>query len=327
MNAPMKRLLTGVVVSTAIVSSSVSIVQANERLLIGSTSSSSSHYGYFVAVNQIINAELEGVSTSVAETGATVDNLRRLSRNQIDMGLVTTNTGFHAYSGLGDFENRPIDTRLLWVYTVAPQNVAVREDAGVSSLADLEGVRLNPGITGSASESTTESVMETLGIMPDYVRGSTTDVVDSIKDGRIQGYVKSGVGDRLDGSTMDIATFTPIDVLSLSDEQANTLRTEMPDVAVVDIPEGAAEGLPAYTTWAFGVAVHAHPDMDEETAYQITKAVMENPEPQANAFPAVEDVDLAQMTLDVGTVPLHAGAARYFEEQGMKIPDALQPAE
>lgn len=327
MNAPMKRLLTGVVVSTAIVSSSVSIVQANERLLIGSTSSSSSHYGYFVAVNQIINAELEGVSTSVAETGATVDNLRRLSRNQIDMGLVTTNTGFHAYSGLGDFEKRPIDTRLLWVYTVAPQNVAVREDAGVSSLADLEGVRLNPGITGSASESTTETVMETLGITPDYVRGSTTDVVDSIKDGRIAGYVKSGVGNRLDGSTMDIATFTPINVLSLSDEQANTLRTEMPDVAVVDIPEGAAEGLPAYTTWAFGVAVHAHPDMDEETAYKITKAVMENPEPQANAFSAVKDADLAQMTLDVGTVPLHAGAARYFEEQGMEIPDALQPAE
>lgn len=101
----------------------------------------------------------------------------------------------------------------------------------------------------------------------------------------------------------------------------------MPDIAVVDIPEGAADGIPAFTTWAFGVAVHAHPDMDEETAYQITKAVMENLEPQANAFSAIKDADLAQMTLDVGTVPLHAGAARYFEEQGMDIPDALQPVE
>ncbi|MDN3519119.1 TAXI family TRAP transporter solute-binding subunit [Aquisalimonas lutea] len=321
----MKTLLTAAAASAAILTAAA--VPAQERLLIGSTSSSSSHYGYFVAVNQIINSELDGVSSSVAETGATVDNLRRLSRDQIDMGLVTTNTGYHAYAGQGDFADRAVDSRLLWVYTVAPQNVVLREDAGVESLDDLDGVRLNPGITGSATESTTEAVLETLGIAPEYVRGSTTDVVASIKDDRIAGYVKSGVGNRLDGSTMDIATFTPIEVLSLSDEQAATLRREMPDIAVVDIPEGAGEGIPAYTTWAFGVAVHAHPDMDEETAYQIVKAVMENPEPQANAFSAVKDADLAEMTLEVGTVPLHAGAARYFEEQGMEIPDALQPAE
>ncbi|WP_163559289.1 TAXI family TRAP transporter solute-binding subunit [Halomonas sp. NO4] len=321
----MKTLLTAAAASAALLTAAA--VPAQERLLIGSTSSSSSHYGYFVAVNQIINSELDGVSSSVAETGATVDNLRRLSRNQIDMGLVTTNTGYHAYAGQGDFADRAVDSRLLWVYTVAPQNVVLREDAGVESLAELDGVRLNPGITGSATESTTEAVLETLGIAPDYVRGSTTDVVDSIKDGRIAGYVKSGVGNRLDGSTMDIATFTPIEVISLSDEQAETLRSEMPDIAVVEIPEGAGDGIPAYTTWAFGVAVHAHPDLDEETAYQIVKAVMENPEPQANAFSAVKDADLAEMTLEVGTVPLHAGAARYYEEQGMTIPDALQPAE
>ena len=326
MKTPIKMMLTAMAASVGLLTAA-SAVQANERLLIGSTSSSSSHYGYFVAVNQIINSQVDGVSASVAETGATVDNLRRLGRNQIDMGLVTTNTGYHAYAGLEDFDGRPVDSRLLWVYTVAPQNVVMREDAGVTTLEELEGVRFNPGITGSATEKTTEAVMRTLGISPDYVRGSTSDIVDAMKDGRVMGSAKSGVGDRLDGSSMDIATFTPISVLSLSDEQAETLRTEMPDVAIVDIPDGAGDGIPAYTTWAFGVAVHAHPDLDEETAYQIVKAVMENPEPQANAFSAVRDADFAGMTLEVGTVPLHAGAARYFEEQGHEIPDALKPAQ
>ncbi|OUE39662.1 TAXI family TRAP transporter solute-binding subunit [Billgrantia desiderata] len=324
MKPTLKTLLAAAVSTTFL---TAGMAQANERLLIGSTSSSSSHYGYFVAVNQIINSQVEGVSASVAETGATVDNLRRLGRHQIDMGLVTTNTGYHAYAGQEDFDGRPVDSRLLWVYTVAPQNVVMRQDAGVSTLEDLEGVRFNPGITGSATEKTTEAVMRTLGISPNYVRGSTTDIVDAMKDGRVMGSAKSGVGNRLDGSSMDIATFTPISVLSLTDEQAATLREEMPDVAIVDVPEGAGEGIPAYTTWAFGVAVHAHPDLDEETAYRIVKAVMENPEPQANAFSAVRDADLTQMTLEVGTVPLHAGAARYFEEQGLEIPDALRPVE
>ncbi|ALM53272.1 TAXI family TRAP transporter solute-binding subunit [Halomonas huangheensis] len=307
--------------------SAVSVAQAEQRLLIGSTSSSSSHYGYFVAVNQLINEYVEDVNSSVAETGATVDNLRRLSRDQIDMGLVTTNTGYQAYAGQGDYSSRPVDSRLLWVYTVAPQNVVLRQDAGVSSMAGLEGVRLNPGITGSSTEATTEAVFETLGIAPDYVRGSTSDVVDSIKDDRIAGYVKSGVGKRLDGSTMDIATFTDVAVLSLDEQQAETLRSEMPELAVVDIPEGAAQGVPAYTTWAFGVAMHASPSLDEETAYQIVKAVMEHPDPQANAFAALEGEDMAEMTLSVGSVPLHPGAARYFEEQGYEIPEALTPVE
>lgn len=321
----MKTLLTAMVASATVLAAAT--LHADERLLIGSTSSSSSHYSYFVAVNQIINNQVEGISSSVAETGATVDNLRRLGRDQIDMGLVTTNTGYHAYAGEEDFEGRPVDSRLLWVYTVAPQNTVMRQDAEVETFADLNGVRFNPGITGSATEKTTEAVMRTLGIEPDYVRGSTTDMVDAMKDGRVMGSVKSGVGERLDGSSMDIATFTPISVLSLDQEQADTLRSEMPDVAIVDVPEGAAEGIPAYTTWAFGVAVHAHPDMDGETAYQIVKAVMENPEPQVNAFAAMQDADMAKMTLEVGTVPLHVGAARYFEEQGYDIPDALQPVQ
>ncbi|MBN8413396.1 TAXI family TRAP transporter solute-binding subunit [Halomonas denitrificans] len=301
--------------------------QAEDQLLIGSTSTSSSQYGYFVAVGQIINQKVEGVRASVVETGATVDNLRRILRGQLDMGLVTTNVGYHAYSGEGEFADRPVDNRLLWVYSAAPQNVVMREDAGVSSLTDLNGVGLNPGITGSATEATTLAVMETLGISPDYVRGSTTDVVAGVKDNRIAGYVKSGVGNKLDGSSMDVATFTPIQVLSLDEDQANTLREQMPDISVVDIPEGAAEGMPAYTTWSFGLAMHSSPDLDEQMAYDIVKAVMENPDPQVSALANLANVDIAELTLESGTVPFHPGAARYFEEQGYEIPDHLQPVE
>lgn len=301
--------------------------QAEEQLLIGSTSTSSSQYGYFVAVGQIINQHVDGVRTSVVETGATVDNLRRILRNQVDMGLVTTNVGYHAYAGEGEFEGRPVDNRLLWVYSQAPQNVVMREDAGVTSMAELDGARLNPGITGSATEATTIAVMETLGLAPEYVRGSTTDVVAGVKDNRMAGYVKSGVGEKLDGSSMDIATFTPIQVLSLSDEQTEILSEQMPDISVVNIPEGAADGVPAYSTWSFGLAMHSSPDLSEETAYQIVKAVMENPEPQVSALANLADVDIAELTLSSGTVPFHPGAARYFEEQGYEIPEHLMPSE
>ncbi|QGZ34538.1 TAXI family TRAP transporter solute-binding subunit [Stappia indica] len=299
---------------------------AQEKLLIGSTSASSSHYGYFVSVAKLVNEKAEGLEASVVETGATLDNLRRIERGQVDLGLVTTNVAQHAHAGTNEFDGRPMKLGLLWVYTGAPQNVIVRQDAEVGSLAELKGVRFNPGIKGSATESTTEAVFEALGLSADYVRGSTTDVVDMIKDNRVAGYVKSGAGTKLDGSTLDIATFTPIKVLGLTDEQKAVLAEKMPDVSIVDVPAGAADGIPAYSTWSFGVGAAAGPALSEEAAYKIVKAVMEDKEAQGAALASVKGADLAQLTLQYATIPLHPGAARWYREQGIEIPARLQPA-
>ncbi len=320
----MKRLATALAI-TCLAAGSAGAQDTD--LLFGSTSASSSHYGYIVAVGQLLNEKAEGLRANVVETGAALDNIRRMERGQMDLGIITTNVAQHAVAGTDEFDGRPQDLMLLWVYTGAPQNVVVRTDSGVTSLDGLKGVRFNPGIRGSATEATTEAVFDTLGLSADYVRGSTTDIADAIKDNRVAGYVKSGSGNKVDASTMDVATFTDIAILGLSPEQVETLRAEMPDVSIVDVPAGAAGSLPAYTTWSFGVGVAAPASMDEETAYKIVKAVMEDTEAQANAMASLKDESLADMTLQFGTIPLHPGAARWFEEQGIDLPAKLKPAE
>lgn len=296
---------------------------AKDKLLIGSTSASSSQYAYLVALSQLINSKVPNVESSVVETGATVDNLRRMDRKQIDLGLVTTNVTYHAYVGEGVFEGKKIDNRMLFVYSPAPQNVVVRADSNVGALADLAGKRFNPGLKGSATEKTAEAVFKLLGIAPDWVRGSTTDIVNTIKDNRAIGYVKSGAGLKLDGSSLDIATFTPVKVLGLNAEQKKLIAEKMPDIAVVDIPAGAADGIPAYSTWSFGLAITATPAMPEETAYQIAKAVFEDKTVQVGALASLKGIDLMKLTLEQSTVPLHPGVVRYLKEAGATIPARL----
>jgi TRAP transporter TAXI family solute receptor len=298
---------------------------AQQKLLIGSTSSSSSQYGYFVAVSQIINSQVKGVDSSVVETGATVDNLRRIQRNQIDLGLVTTNTGYQAYAGTGIFKDKPVKERLLWVYANAPQNVIVRKDSGIADLAGLTGKKFNPGLRGSSTEKTSEAVFNLLGIKIDPVRGSTSDIVNAIKDNRAAGYVKSGAGVKLDGSSLDIATFTPIRVLSLNDAQAQKIEKDMPDLGIAHVPAGAADGVPAYTTWSFGLAVVARADLPDDVAYKIVKAIMEDKSVQANALAELKGANIAKLTIDYGSLPLHAGAAKYLREKGYTIPARIAP--
>ncbi len=213
--------------------------------------------------------EIDGLSASVVETGATLDNIKRMSRGQVDLGLVTTNTVQHAATGTNAFEGDAQDLTLLWVYVNAPQNVIVRADADLTDLVGLNGVRFNSGIRGSSTEATTEAVFAALGLSADYARGSTTDVVGAIKDNRMAGYMKSGAGNKLDGSTMDIATSTDITVLGLTDAQTDMLAADKPDTSVIDIPGGAADGIPAYRTWSFGVGVaRPRPKIKEEGVHE-----------------------------------------------------------
>jgi TRAP transporter TAXI family solute receptor len=316
-----KAIHSACIVAVALLASTAATAQ--QKLLIGTTSSSSSHYGYFVAVSQVINLKVKNVNTSVVETGATLDNLRRMDRKQVDFGLVTTNVMHNAATGTGEFAGKPLNAKLLWVYSIAPQNVVVRADAGVKSLSDLNGKRLNPGLKGSASEKTSEAVFKVLGIAPDYARGSTGEIVAAIKDNRAVGYVKSGAGLLLDASSREIATFTPVNIIGLSAAEKQKVEKAMPELSMVDVPAISSLNIPAFTTWGFGVGAASGPDMDEETAYQIVKAVCEDKEVQANAFAEVKGVDLVEMTIKYATTPLHPGAVRYFRERGAQIPARL----
>lgn len=252
-----------------------------------------------------------------------MDNLRRMSRNQIDLGLVTTNVMHTANAGKGAFEGNPHSGRLLWIYSIAPQNMVMRKDAGIQTVADLNGKRVNPGLKGSASERTSEAVFELLGVEPDYIRGSTGEIVDAIKDSRAIGYVKSGAGLKLDSSSQEIAAFTPVDVITLNEEQQALLRENMPELSLVDVPADEEYGIDAYTTWGFGLAVAATGDLDEETAYQIVKTAHEDKTRQVAALADLEGVDIAEMTLQYASSPLHPGAIRYFKEIGLEVPEHL----
>jgi len=296
---------------------------AAQKMLIGSTSASSSHYGYFVAVSQVINEKVAGLDTSVVETGATVDNLRRFARKQIDLGLVTTNVQSQAYFGKQSFKDKPVKSKLLWVYVIAPQNAIVRKDSGITAFSGLVDQRFNPGLKGSATEKTSEAVFKVLGIQPDYVRGSTTDIVTAVKDNHIKGYVKSGAGLKIDASSRDISTFTPITILSLTEDQTAKIKSALSEVSIVDVPAGAGPGVGAYTTWGFAVACSAGLDLDEDTAYKIVKAICEDKTVQAAAMSSVKGADFVAMTLKYATSPLHPGAIKYFKEVGVSIPDRL----
>ena len=297
---------------------------AQERIALGSTNAQSSHYAYFAALAGLLNDETD-LQASVVETGATVDNLRRMERGQLDAGLITTNTLYQAYNGQGEFEDGPIQSKLLWAYSLAPQLVIVRQDAGIESVEDLAGQRFGPGQRGSSTEATSEQVMSLFGIAPEWVRGSNSELANEIKDDRLAGFIKSAVGTKFDPLTTDIATLTPLKVLPISEEQADMIRENLPELSIVEQPADVQQAADApYLAWGFMIGVGARPDLSDDVAYQMTKAAIEDETVQQSAFADLKGNSIPELTLEYATSPLHPGAIRAYEEAGFEVPDRLR---
>ena len=66
----------------------------------------------------------------------------------------------------------------------------------------------------------------------------------------------------------------------------------------------------------------AREDVPEETVYDLTKLIWENLAVLREIHGATQSMSFERALQGV-TIPLHAGALKFYKEQGLDIPDAL----
>jgi TRAP transporter TAXI family solute receptor len=177
---------------------------AQERIAYGTTRTQSSTYTYAVAAAKSINTVSgDKVSVTVISTGGAVDNLGRMSKGQIKLGLGNMASVYQAYNGIGKFKGKKMGKlRGLWLYQRSIQPYIVRQDSGIDTLEGLQGKSWSAGQRGSATASIVSQTLDVLNIKPDYYNASLSDALKAIKDGRSVGYVKAMKGTSLDSATI-----------------------------------------------------------------------------------------------------------------------------
>ncbi len=303
-----------------------------QYLFFGASAATSSHYAYVVGATKAINKYVPGVKANVVETGASVDNIKRIRAGEIDIAIGSMKVMYEAREGLSRWKDAPMeDLRLLWLYAVGIDFIVVREDSGVTKLEDLNGKKFNAGIRGSASEATTKQMFDILGIKPIYHVGATSDAVKAIKDNRIVGYVKTGVGTQLDASTLDIMTLTKLRLIPLTRQHMDKISAAVPYMSFITIPAGGIKAVPSqgeYSMWGRPIGVMCSKRIPEDLAHKLVNGIIKGKEYQAAAWPAIKDIDMVQDPADLTLIPLHKGALRAYRDLGAKnIPAAAIPPE
>lgn len=314
--------------------------------LMGSTRVTSSHYPPAVAVGEAINKWAPDVNVTVIATGASHDNLKRLRKRDLDIGMVTTPEGAAmSYMGVRKYKTPDKTLRWMFLYAQSINFEIVRADSGVYKLTDLNGKKFHAGGIGFGSTYNIMESLKALGIKPDYFIGSLSDAVAAIKDNRAIGYSKSSAiweekgksVSQLDGTTVNIKTRTPVRIISFTEEEIKVALKTIPGLSYGHIPAGNIRGLennPAVTGFVNSVGCYGTTRIPQEIGYQIQKAVVEHWEHVCSGFPPSKHYDPVKDTLKSGLVtaeacglPLHSGTVQYFEEIGVKVPSILIPPE
>ena len=294
------------------------------------------YYPVGVALATITKSRLHadhGISLAAISSAGSLENIKLMRDNQAQFALLQGVFGAWAWNGEG-----PVRNPQTWLRSISAmwQNVEhfallseFVADGTLADLGKLDGQRYVLGERNSGAEHTGAYILDSLGI--DYRRnldlaymgyGATAD---AIQDGNIVGMnIPAGVpvsaitrawavlGDRLT-------------VLGVTDEELSKINARYPLWDYYDIRPGT------YPSQGTAVRSIAHPnvlavraDVPDETVYQVTKAMWEN-------LPALKEIHRATTDMKPGLAlkglgaPLHPGAARYYREQGLTIPDHLSP--
>lgn len=301
---------------------------ARTFLNIGTTNKTSILYPYYVNLINLFKKYAPDLKPTIIETGASVDNIKRLAQKQIDIGMTIDSTAYEAYNGKGLWEGKPVSNlRSVLIFALNTVPYVVTEESGVTNPADLTGKSVFPGMRGSGNEAQCEAIFDALGIKPNWFRGSLTDAADAMKDRRVICANKTSSGKTPDATFIELQTFIRLRTLEWTEEQVAKVQEKYPYFKTAIQPAGSLNAQTKDTiTWALLLGDVALAEFPEEAIYQYVKAIFQGKDEQAKVYSVAGETDFVQATLDMG-IPLHAGTVRYFKEIGVKIPENLIPPE
>jgi len=254
-------------------------------------------------------------------TGGSNANINAIRAGDMDMGVAQSDWQYHAYHGSAVHEEAGPFEGLRAVFSVHPEpfTVLARTDAGIKTFDDLKGKRVNVGNPGSGQRGTMEVVMAAKGMtMDDFTLASelkSAEQSQALCDNKVDAIIFT-VG-HPNGSIQEATTSCESNLVAVDGPEVQKLADDNAYYSTTVIPGGMYNGNPDDTP-TFGVRATfvSSTNTDEETVYQIVKAVFDNFDRFKSLHPAFANLQESEMISASLSAPLHDGAARYYRERG-----------
>ncbi len=332
------KILSRVLVTTAVAVSLVGTLNAapkEKKYIIATASTGGTYYPVGVGIATIASLKLakkHKMTFSAMTSAGSSENINMIDKGEVNFAIIQGLFGSMAWQGKGKYEGKPKtnlrSVSMLWQnveqFTVYKKYA---KTGNIMDLKNLYGERFSIGGRNSGSRVSAETIMKALGI--DYNKMNIqylgySPSSTALQDGKIVG-MNTPSGPPTSAVTNAFATIgaDKIKVLEFNSDNLKKIDKSYPVWTPFVIKAGTYPGQKSdIHTIAQPNLLVVTKDTPEETVYLLTKTIYEN-------LPFLHSVHKATMAMSlqkaiVGLpMPLHPGAAKYYREQGIKIPDSL----
>ena len=290
------------------------------KLTMGTGGTGGTYYQFGSIISRYIG-DNAGSSCIAVSTDGSKANIVGIASGDYQLGTVQSDVMAYAWNGTNTFatDGKVSSFRVIGgLYAEAVQIITM--DASIKSVADLKNKSVSIGAPGSGVYFNAIDVLGAAGlteqdIKPQYQ--SFNDSVESLKDGKIDAaFIVAGAPTP---AVTELMTSSNAYLVPIDGEIASKIMADCPYYTEYTIPAGTYKGQDAdVKTITVKATLIVSADLDEDTVYNITKAIFDNIDAIKAEHAKGAELSIENATSGM-TAPFHKGAARYFQEKGVTV--------
>ena len=293
----------------------------SSAMTMGTGSPTGTYYAYGGVLGQYIQNNTE-ITVKPVSTGGSKDNIQGIDIGDYQLGTVQSDVMDYAWNGTRTFETEgKIDTfrTVAGLYAEAVQLITTNPD--IKSVADLVGKKVSIGAPGSgvyfnAMDTLAAADLTEEDIKPQYQ--NFDESADALKDGKIDAaFIVAGAP--TPAITELCMTNANTRIVPIDGAIAENLMNNNTFYSVYKIPANTYENqVEDILTVTVKATLIVSADASEDDVYALTAAIFDNVDAISKEHAKGAELALENATNGL-TVPFHAGAAKYFKEQGIDV--------
>ncbi|MGH6662979.1 MAG: TAXI family TRAP transporter solute-binding subunit [Rhodospirillales bacterium] len=268
-----------------------------------------------------------GLVAIAMSSNGSVANVNSIQSGAVDSGFSQSDVAFWAYTGTGVFEGKPPLKKLRMLANLFPEHihVVVHKNSPFQKVTDLKGKRISIGLQASGAKVGALLILEAHGMKEnvdynaEYLNSQQS--IDRIRDNQLEAMIT--VTGYPNAAISELATSVGGRIIPIGKAERDAVKKKAPFYADGIIPKGTYQGIDAdVQTLTVGAQWLVSADANEKLIYDITAALWnKNSRKLLDNGHAKGKVVQLGSALDAVGIPMHPGAAKFYKENGMKVPD------
>ncbi len=302
----------------------VATAQADQFLRMVSGPSGGSWYPLGAKIMQLMDDEIDGITTSNTSGGG-ISNILSVNDGDAEVGFSYAHTAANGMNAAGKFTKPQKNVQHLATLYGSVFQVAVRKDSPIKSFEDMKGANISPGKAKWTGTAFAEAILKEHGITFDSIRAnggtvhhvSYTESVALMKDGHIDVFM--GATNMPQASFLELEQSPGIRFIGIDDPAKHKkILDDNPGFVPGVMPKGVYESVDRdINTLGITVNMVVNKDLPEDLVYKMCKSLWANHAKLVEVKSVWKRVKQEDALKGVA-IPIHPGAQKCYDELGVK---------